>query len=642
MWPDNESQVDLLRFKYLSDVVTAVLADDAMLPTTVGVYGDWGSGKSTLLGLVEQQFKQDSESLVVRFNGWQFEGYDDAKAALMGTILDVMQQRMNPETITERGRFLLGNLIRRVDILKVAGRITKSTIPFILGNPLPAVEELGGAVSKGLKGLADQKKLEEASKELGGYIKEKEIVDQPIRENIRAFQSEFAELIGEAKYKRVVVMIDDLDRCLPRTLVETLEAIKLFLMVPHTAFLIAADELLVQHSIRSVYGAERMADGRGGQRDLGRDYLEKLIQVPIRLPRLSRAENESYLFLLHAQKHLSQEQFQVIVRHVEEFAESDLARRPFDVETARKLRSSGQCAISQDLEDDLLLMSNIAPILVPRLEGSPRRTKRFLNTLHLRLRLSKARKIDLDPKILAKLMTLEDAQLNTFRGLAELQARQSGMPDELREAERQVRAEKTAQPKVKPVASRSSVVQTWTADVWMRRWLDTEPFLTDVNLQPYFFIAHDRLGLLDEEASLSARAAEVVSNLLAKNQFMQARAKELAKDLTELEQGQVVSALATRAGSSTGEELRNCISAVLELARIHPSLQPQALQLLVDLPAEQIPFALMPTIEGVFGDVPALQIPFDDLLGRWGRSKNTPLANSANKVITKRAKSGTE
>jgi predicted KAP-like P-loop ATPase len=634
MWPDNESRIDLLRFKYLADVIHAVLADDNMLPTTVGVFGDWGSGKSTLLNLVEKRLTDDPDSLVVKFNGWQFEGYEDAKAALMGTILDEMAGILEGKpTLTAKAKGLLSKLYSRVDGMKLAGKATRAAIPMFFGSP-PNITEL---IHQGTEKLADPEKLTELGKEVSEILKTQQPDTRQVRETVRDFQKDFAALIQEAKFKRVIVMIDDLDRCLPRTLVETLEAIKLFLMVPNTAFLIAADELLVQHSIRKVYGSDRLSDGRGGQRDLGRDYLEKLIQVPIRLPRLSKAENESYLYLLYTQKHLSEDQFTIIVKHVEDFNDSDLNRRPFDLETARRLKTSGKCAISQDLEDELGQVSTLAPILVPTLEGSPRRTKRFLNALNLRLRLSKARQIDLDQKVLAKLMTLEEAQLSNFRLLAELQARQKGLSQELLEAEQQLAAEKTAsKSKSGTDKAKSSDVQIWLADSWMRRWLDTPPLLAGVNLQPYFFIAHDRLGLLDEGVSLSPRATQVFSGLLSTNTLAKTQAKKLAVDLTELEQAQTASAITLKALSATGDELKKSINAALDFASVHPSVLPQILQMLTEIPEGGIPFETVPAIEGVFSRHEGLQTPFNDLVDRWASSTNPPLQLAAAKIVKKR------
>ena len=77
----------------------------------------------------------------------------------------------------------------------------------------------------------------------------------------------------------MVVLIDDLDRCLPDTVVDTLEAIRLFLSVPNTAYVIAAHRHMVEAAIDRRYPASDRDEG-----SVGRDYLEKMLQVIINIP----------------------------------------------------------------------------------------------------------------------------------------------------------------------------------------------------------------------------------------------------------------------------------------------------------------------------------------------------------------------
>ena len=99
-----------------------------------------------------------------------------------------------------------------------------------------------------------------------------------------------------APLDRVVVLVDDLDRSLPSTVVEALEAIKLFLSVNGMAFVIAADEDNVANAI-----GRRLATT--GQPITARNYMEKIIQVPVRVPALSRDQTEEYLALLMLTDH---------------------------------------------------------------------------------------------------------------------------------------------------------------------------------------------------------------------------------------------------------------------------------------------------------------------------------------------------
>lgn len=91
MWKDSEADIDFLNFNYLAEQVVEISKDEKLSPATIGVYGDWGSGKSTLMKMVKKSLDADKNTLTVEFNGWLFEGYEDAKTALCGTILDEMR-----------------------------------------------------------------------------------------------------------------------------------------------------------------------------------------------------------------------------------------------------------------------------------------------------------------------------------------------------------------------------------------------------------------------------------------------------------------------------------------------------------------------------------------------------------------------
>jgi len=87
MWNDKETDLDLLDFQHLTAGLLSIINDESLLPATIGVFGDWGSGKSSLLKMAHNELEKDENILCISFNGWLFEGYDDAKAALLETII---------------------------------------------------------------------------------------------------------------------------------------------------------------------------------------------------------------------------------------------------------------------------------------------------------------------------------------------------------------------------------------------------------------------------------------------------------------------------------------------------------------------------------------------------------------------------
>jgi hypothetical protein len=119
---------------------------------------------------------------------------------------------------------------------------------------------------------------------------------------------------------RVVVLVDDLDRCLPDTVVAALEAMKLFLSVRKTAFVIAADRRLVTLAIATRYGQSAQAG------TMAREYLEKIVQIPMSVPALGLADTEAYLATMLLDRHLTTEAIALLVTHCDERRRAGKAR----------------------------------------------------------------------------------------------------------------------------------------------------------------------------------------------------------------------------------------------------------------------------------------------------------------------------
>ena len=127
---------------------------------------------------------------------------------------------------------------------------------------------------------------EESEEYLKSLIKENQDDESTL---VRDFRNDFAEMVEKSSIQKLVVIIDDLDRCTPDRIIENLEAIKLFLNVEKTAFVIGADPRIVRNAIEYRYKSQGKTDDDASSR-LVDDYLEKLIQVPYYLPRLSDSE----------------------------------------------------------------------------------------------------------------------------------------------------------------------------------------------------------------------------------------------------------------------------------------------------------------------------------------------------------------
>lgn len=91
---DNETKVDLLNNEVIAATIIELLREKPDHPVTIGVHGDWGAGKSSVLEMIEAGFAGQTDVLCLKFNGWRFQGFEDAKIALIeGIVTGLIEKR---------------------------------------------------------------------------------------------------------------------------------------------------------------------------------------------------------------------------------------------------------------------------------------------------------------------------------------------------------------------------------------------------------------------------------------------------------------------------------------------------------------------------------------------------------------------
>jgi hypothetical protein len=567
MWSDNETTVDLLGFDYLVDSLEVVLTQPGLLPLTVGVLGDWGSGKTSLLQMAQERLGSTEGYVTVFFSPWRYEAYEDVKAALMGMILTRLEAEI-PDTEVEKKK-----LLSRLQGMAARMRAASGAV----GKSLAAAGLAYGAVHVGLP--PDMAAPAATALTAGAAAAEQTppaMGDDPVpnvEDSVTRFRTEFKGLLDSLDgVKAVVVFIDDLDRCLDETVIYVFEAIRLFLQVSLTAFVLAANREIVQAAIDRRYPAAR-PDGPA----LGKDYLEKIVQVEITVPPLSEAEAETYLNLLFAQLRLDGGQMNTIRQTVAE------RRRQgqFAVAMNYGIAKGALTSVSDELAADFTIANRIAPTLSRGLRGNPRQLKRFLNTMLLRLRTAKLRSIELDSQVLAKLMVLEQTAPKEFQQLFLWQLTQDGTPDELAAAEAAV-AEGTT-------PGGTDEFKAWFAQQTVRSWLKLEPVLADTALGEYFFFSRDRLAPAAPEARLSAQSQALLGKLQSPVLAQRRTAITAVVGLSIEEQAPLYEALVDRAVRRPESD---AMKSLLELTVQLPANWPVFTTALGAVPPTDIPPAL--------------------------------------------------
>jgi predicted KAP-like P-loop ATPase len=315
MWPDNETARDFLNFSGVAETVAEIIVQAKGRPISIGVSGAWGIGKSSMIKLTQASLASRARAegerafVYVEFNAWLYQGYDDARAALMDVIASKLEDEAKArETAVDK----VAGLIKRIRWLRAAKLVAGTTASLALGlPPVGLIGEIWGlgqrALGSGVDGklIADAEgELGEAAEAAGGLVGPKAGTSPP--KEIQALRDAFEETL-EALGVTLVVLIDDLDRCLPETTISTLEAIRLFLFLKNTAFVIAADNDMIKHAVRRHF--------EGVEDDLlVTNYFDKLIQVPIRVPPLGTQEVRAYMMLLFVENSTLAEDVQEKIR----------------------------------------------------------------------------------------------------------------------------------------------------------------------------------------------------------------------------------------------------------------------------------------------------------------------------------------
>lgn len=470
MWKDIETAEDLLGYRFHAKLLKDIVLDDNMLPTSIGIFGNWGYGKSSLMLLMQKEVDieiakqnnagKDWRVLQVRFNGWQYENYESTKYSLIQVLLDSVESYLSAnKDFFEK----LDGLLRRINLLKVGvllfKKYTWSQIPSEIKDHLPSSDELKKCID-----------VDNIDKFRAEFVNDRTSLF------VTSFRKLFGSIIKDAQFKSVIVYIDDLDRCSGERMIECIEAIKLFLNVDHTAFVLGADERMVELAIKEHYPVQDR--NKSVIYSPFSDYLEKLIQIPYRLPKLSFGEQATYImFLLLKSKYPNY--FDGVLANYYEFKDKE----PFKVYTYKQFKQDLNGRNIPDVEKLL----EIVPMMNRFLNGTPRQLKRFLNTFDLRLRMVKVASMrEINEIILAKLMLLEYnfKYQKLFESLYGMQQTNQGTIKDIDKVESNARQNKNLSDKR---------WEEWADDKLVWEWLKVEPSLMGVNLAPYFWIARDSL-----------------------------------------------------------------------------------------------------------------------------------------------------
>ncbi len=638
---DQETGVDLLYYESIAKTVVKLIRKTPEAPVTIGVHGDWGAGKSSVLKMTETAFASDDRVLCLWFNGWTFEGFEDAKTVVIETIVDELRRARPMSTkVAEAAR----KVLKRVDWLKVAKKAGGYAFTTFTG--VPTFDQIKSLFDAGKALLAkpqdhisidDLKTFSDETKE---YLKEAKDETDHLPEQIHAFREEFKELLEAADIDQLVVIVDDLDRCLPQTAIATLEAIRLFLFVPRTAFVIGADELMIEYAVR-----EHFPDlpPSSGPVPYARNYLEKLIQVPFRIPALGMTETQIYVTLLLAESALgpNDERYLKLLGAARE----DL-RRPWMSRGLNRIAVETTIGnpIPPEIDQAIVISSQVTKILAEGTRGNPRQIKRFLNSMMLRYAIAEERGFaaDIQRPVLAKMMLAERFSPDFYEQIARLAAAApDGKPDALarfeflvqpivepEESATEKAEKKTAKTKSTPLPPET---EEWGKSEWAKTWASITPSLKDVDLRPYVFVTRDKRSYLGSLAAVS-HLEGLIERLMGSSLGARSTVQEVAK-LAGPEPEQVFEEIRSRILQL--DDFRNKpkgVDGMVVLVEKHPVLQRRLLGFIRDLPMDKVGSWAATSWGTCFPDK-AVSAEFNALLAVWAEQVENKILKIAVKGV---------
>ncbi|MCG8182802.1 KAP family P-loop NTPase fold protein [Tenacibaculum piscium] len=250
--------IDLFNFKHYAKKVQKIIQNNSnnSEPLTIGIYGKWGEGKTSFLNLINDEIDiwKDKEKgqkgiLKYHFNPWRYSTEEEMLFDFFDGLSKMMFVNKKNETLQKVGKQLLKY-----------SRYTKAV-------------KLSASVGFSSNKAGATFDVSEIMKALGEDFIGKEVTLESLIQNIN-------DKLKASKYK-IVVFIDDIDRLDKDEIYTILKLIKLNANFNNFVYIVALDENHVAKAIGQRYGV----DTKDGEL-----FLEKIINIPIHLPKIESAD----------------------------------------------------------------------------------------------------------------------------------------------------------------------------------------------------------------------------------------------------------------------------------------------------------------------------------------------------------------
>ncbi|MFH0702616.1 MAG: P-loop NTPase fold protein [bacterium] len=337
---DLPSKEDSLNHKiYAEKIAEMIVSEKTETPLSIAVYASWGQGKSTFINLIKNKIKEENkEIIIVDYDAWKYDDQNQIWAGLLQELIREYQEKKGFSNtslnfIKEKYRknvdkklkdcitslkdfkkecYYFFKIIKKTDIGRIFALLTGifgvvlistnlnlflliliSTIvlfvliicilPLIIRS-IPIFQlfidfsSLSGLIKPVKKQFIDYFKIPDYTTNLG--------FKNEIQENLKIILDDWLEIgEDEKRKKRLIIFVDNLDRCSQDKIVQVLDALKLFLDEENVIILYGIDQEIVCSAVCEKYKSfYESSNGKKCKRQYALDYIEKMIQIPFVLP----------------------------------------------------------------------------------------------------------------------------------------------------------------------------------------------------------------------------------------------------------------------------------------------------------------------------------------------------------------------
>ncbi|MFW3342259.1 KAP family P-loop NTPase fold protein [Aliarcobacter butzleri] len=247
---------DFLNRKYFAEHITSAMKnyeDKNNESLTIGLYGKWGSGKTSIINMIIEDLESNKDFIIFNFEPWLFS---DTNQLISNFFKEFAQKINHDANVSEDMKSIGSKMEAYASFFEPLTLIPEPSIQII-------VKAINTFLSSGGKTFT---KMGEA------YKKDLPTIKKEIENHLNKLN------------KKILIIIDDIDRLNNSEIKQIFQLIKSLGNFPNTIYLSSMDKDVVVNALSEV------------QKGDGNEYLEKIINVPLEIPQLSKIDIDKFLF----------------------------------------------------------------------------------------------------------------------------------------------------------------------------------------------------------------------------------------------------------------------------------------------------------------------------------------------------------